>query len=274
MDLIDLCHQGHERIIASWLVDGVIVDPGPASCLERLMAALGGQSPRAIALTHIHLDHAGGAGALAARFPEVEVWVHERGATHMVDPSRLVASATRLYGERMGELWGAVEPIASDRLRVLSGGERIGGFRVFHTPGHAPHHVCYLHEDSGQLFAGDVCGVRIYQDAPVLAPTPPPDIDLSAWRDSLRLIAGLRPSAIAPTHFGVYTDVQEHLDSLAESLERMEVWARGGDERLFVAALRQLLDANGKREVTRAYELAMQPAQSFAGLARHLRQSA
>src|ERR1700722_17529540 len=198
MQLIDLHHLGHERVIGSWLVGDVLVDPGPTSCLQTLMEGLGGEPPRVLALTHIHLDHAGATGSLLRRYPEIEVWVHERGAPHLIDPSKLLASAGRLYGDQMDYLWGEVLPVPAERVRVLTGGESLPGFRVAYTPGHASHHVAYLHEDSGHSFCGDVAGVRISAQGPVLAPTPPPDIDLELWEQSLRTIEQWAPSGIAP----------------------------------------------------------------------------
>ena len=120
--LTDLMHLGRQHVIGAWRVGDVIVDPGPASCLPVLLEALEGAVPRAVALTHIHLDHAGATGSLVARFPQIEVWVHERGAPHMADPSRLLASATRLYGEEMERLWGEVLPVPAERITALSGG--------------------------------------------------------------------------------------------------------------------------------------------------------
>ncbi|HEU0317186.1 MAG TPA: MBL fold metallo-hydrolase, partial [Solirubrobacteraceae bacterium] len=141
---IDVRHLGRDRVICAWLVDGVVVDPGPTSALDGLLAGLGGVRPRALALTHIHLDHAGAAGTLARRWPELEVWVHARGAPHLIDPTRLLASARRLYGEDMDRLWGAFEPVPEERIRILEGGEALGPFAVAYTPGHASHHVSYF----------------------------------------------------------------------------------------------------------------------------------
>src|SRR5829696_1496495 len=149
---IDLRHMGNDKVICCWEVDGVLVDPGPQSCEETLLEALGEERPRALLLTHIHFDHAGAAGALVRRWPELPVYVHQRGARHLADPERLVASATRLYGEQdMQRLWGEVVPVPQDNLRVLQGGETgvEGAFCVEYTPGHASHHVSFLHEDSG-----------------------------------------------------------------------------------------------------------------------------
>ena len=268
--LTDLLHLGRARVIGAWRVGEVIVDPGPSSCLEALLPTLEGAPPRVLALTHIHLDHAGAAGTLARRFQELEVWVHERGAPHLIDPERLLRSATRLYGEHMERLWGEFLPVAPERLRVLRGGESIGGFRVAHTPGHASHHVSYLHEPSGFAFTGDVAGVRI-GCGPVLAPTPPPDIDLEAWRASLDAIERWRPRALALTHFGSHEEPAAHLAALREQLDWAQALVSEGDEALFAAALRARVAAGGDPQSAGSYEQAMAPAQSFQGLARYLR---
>jgi glyoxylase-like metal-dependent hydrolase (beta-lactamase superfamily II) len=271
MDLIDLHHLGRERVIGSWVVGDVLIDPGPASCLPALLDGLAGRVPGVIALTHIHLDHAGATGSLLRRFPDAEVWVHERGAPHMIDPSKLLASAGRLYGDDMERLWGEVLPVSSERIRGLVGGETLDGFQVAYTPGHASHHVSYLHELSGTAFCGDAAGVRIHQDAPVLAPTPPPDIDLPAWSGSLDLIESWGPSALVSTHFGRYEDVTEHLRQLRESLAETEQLARTKDLERFTSGLREKMAAAGvDAETTAAYEQAMPPEQVFAGMRRYL----
>lgn len=275
MDLIDLHHLGRPHVIGSWMVGDVLIDPGPESCLQTLLDGLAGRVPRAIAITHIHLDHAGGTGALLRdHFPDADVWVHERGARHMIDPSKLLASAGRLYGEHMERLWGEVVPVPAERIRSLTGGETLDGFAVAYTPGHASHHVSYLHESSGTAFCGDVAGVRIEREAPVLAPTPPPDIDLPAWRASLDAIESWAPIALVPTHFGRHEDVSEHLRELRESLDRMERLARDGDEQAMAAALRERLrDADTGEDTIAAYEQAMPPDQTYAGMKRYLEKS-
>ncbi len=272
-ELIDLRHLGRAKVIGAWRVGEVLVDPGPSSCVGELLRALERDPPRVLALTHIHLDHAGATGSLLRRFPDAEVWVHERGARHVIDPSRLLASATRLYGADMERLWGEVLPVPAERVRVLRGGERLGPFRVAYTPGHASHHVSYLHEPSGRAFTGDVTGVRI-DGACVLAPTPPPDIDVRAWRASLELIEAWRPRSLAVTHFGSYDDVDAHLAALREQLERAERLAGEGDEAAFAAALRARVAGSSTPETAAAYEQAMPPEQSFHGLARYLRDQA
>jgi glyoxylase-like metal-dependent hydrolase (beta-lactamase superfamily II) len=274
MDLIDLHHLGRPRVIGSWMVGDVLIDPGPQSCIETLLDGLAGRVPRVIALTHIHLDHAGATGSLLSRhLPDAEVWVHERGAAHMIDPSKLLASAGRLYGTDMERLWGEVLPVPAQRIRSLSGGEQLDGFRVAYTPGHASHHVSYLHEGSGTAFCGDVAGVRIEQDGPVLAPTPPPDIDLPAWSRSLQTIEAWQPTALVSTHFGRYEDVSEHLRELRESLAETERLAGGHEQDEFVRALREKLRPVGAGAAA-AYEQAMPPEQVFAGMRRYLEKSA
>ncbi|MEA2201641.1 MAG: hypothetical protein QOI89_2237 [Solirubrobacteraceae bacterium] len=247
----------------------VIVDPGPSSCLETLLAALDGRPPRVLALTHIHLDHAGASGSLLRRFPDAEVWVHERGAPHLVDPGRLLESAARLYGEDMKRLWGEVLAVPAERIRVLRGGESLGPFRVAYTPGHASHHVSYLHEASGRAFTGDVTGVRIGA-GPVLAPTPPPDIDLQAWRASLDLIEQWGPASLGVTHFGAYDDVAGHLAELRRELDAVEALAGELDEAAFASMIRARAAGSASSEHAAAYEQALPAGQSFQGLRRYL----
>ncbi len=170
-NLIDCMHLGRDRVIGAYEVDGMIVDPGPSSCLETLLAGLEGE-PRGLLLTHIHLDHAGASGSLVERFPKLRVYVHEVGAPHLVDPQKLLQSASRLYGDDMERLWGEVLPVPSSSVVALSGGEEIEGFRVAYVPGHASHHVAYLHEPTGDAYVGDVAGVRIPPYELTVAPTP------------------------------------------------------------------------------------------------------
>jgi glyoxylase-like metal-dependent hydrolase (beta-lactamase superfamily II) len=268
--LIDVMHLGRAQVIGAWRVGDVLIDPGPSSSVATLLPKLDADPPRAIALTHIHLDHAGSAGTLARRYPQAEVWVHERGAPHLADPSRLLASAGRLYGDDMQRLWGEVLAVPAERLRVLRGGERLGPFEVAYTPGHASHHVSYLHEPSGRAFAGDVAGVRIGEGA-VLAPTPPPDIDLPAWRASLDTIEAWRARSLAVTHFGAFDDVQAHLASLRAHLDEVEAWAAEGDEASFIARLRARAEGDQRAgEAAGAYVQALPAEQSYQGLARYL----
>jgi glyoxylase-like metal-dependent hydrolase (beta-lactamase superfamily II) len=273
---IDVDHLGHSRVICCYEVDGVLVDPGPESSVETLLAELDGLEPRALLLTHIHFDHAGASGALVRRYPDLPVYVHDRGAPHMVDPERLVASARRLYGEDFDRLWGEVIPVPQDNIRVLHGDERVEGFRVAYTPGHASHHVSYLHEDSGIAYVGDVAGVRIQPEEIVVAPTPPPDVDIEAWHRSLDTVARWDPSALAPTHFGaIRSRVGDHLETLRGQLDEQARLARDRSEEHFVAGLRaEIRAAVSDVEAAATYEQAVPAGQAYQGLERYWRKRA
>jgi len=271
--VIDVMHLGHERVIGCWQVDDVLVDPGPTSCLPVLLDGLGGWRPRALLLTHIHLDHAGATGSLVERWPDLEVYVHETGASHMVDPSRLLGSARRLYGPDMDRLWGEVTPVPERNLRILIGGERVlGSFEVAYTPGHASHHVSYLHDDTA--FVGDVGGVRITPSSLVVPPTPPPDIDIEAWHESIERIAAWRPRRLAMTHFGESEDVEAQLEEVGRRLDAWGDLARGTDEAGFIATIEDEIAAGTGSEWTQAFKQAAPPDQLYAGLNRYWRKRA
>jgi glyoxylase-like metal-dependent hydrolase (beta-lactamase superfamily II) len=271
---IDVLHLGRDRVICAFEIDGLIIDPGPTSCLDTLIDRLGPVEPRALLLTHIHLDHAGATGALCRRYPRLKVYVHERGAPHLVDPSKLLASAARLYGDDMDELWGEMVPVPEDRITVLRGGETVEGFRVAYTPGHASHHVCYLHEEAGDAYVGDMAGVRIPPNPDTLAPTPPPDIDVEAWLDSLHTIASWNPQSLGLTHFGQVTDVEEQLHRIRTALLDSADSARLGGEEAFIAALERRLSEATDPATVETYEQAAPPDQLYAGLKRYWRKKA
>ena len=272
--LIDLHHQGVERVIGSYLVetsDGLAVfDCGPASALPKLESGLRKNGVeladvRHLLLSHIHLDHAGAAGAIVREHPHVQVHVSAIGAPHLVDPSRLEASARRLYGSGFDELWGELVPVPAESIRIV--GDRVVGLECFASPGHASHHVCFVHED-GTLYAGDAAGVRIAPSRLVLPPTPPPDIDVVAWYATLDELERRAPKRLALVHFGVFDDVGRHLSELRERLDEWEQIVEGGatqDE--FVervhAGLGELDDDD-----LQAVERAMPMWQSYAGLKR------
>ncbi len=272
LDVIDLQHLGREQSICCYRQADVIIDPGPEVSSQRVIDALGGEAPRAILLTHIHLDHAAATGALVELWPETEVWVHERGAPHVIDPERLIASATRIYGDDMERLWGTILPVPQERVRVLSGGEQIGDWRALYTPGHSGNHIAYLHEPSGTLFSGDVAGVRRL-GGPVLAPTPPPEIDLAGWERSIELIESVEPERLAVTHFGVHDDVGEQLDALREDLARAPAWAlEAPDAEAYAALQREWLVGAASEEVAAGYFAVMRSEDGYAGLKRALLQ--
>jgi glyoxylase-like metal-dependent hydrolase (beta-lactamase superfamily II) len=240
--------------------------------LATLLEALGDDCPRALLLTHIHLDHAGAAGAIVRRWPQVVVYVHEVGAPHLAEPSKLLASARRLYGEDMDRLWGEVVPVPESNLRVLRGGESVEGFRVAYTPGHASHHVSYLHEDTGRAFVGDTAGVQIERDGLVLTPTPPPEVDVEAWNASLSRLAEWRPTSLAITHFGAIDRVYEHLATVRDRLAAWATLARELDGPAFEAHVRE--EIAGAGDAAAAYEQACPPDQQWLGLDRYWRKRA
>jgi glyoxylase-like metal-dependent hydrolase (beta-lactamase superfamily II) len=267
-------HLGNDRVICAYEVDGLVIDPGPTSCVEALLEGLGDVEPRALLLTHIHLDHAGAAGTLAKRFPELQVYVHEVGAPHLVDPEKLLTSAKRLYGDDMDRLWGAFEAVPEDRIHALSGGETVDGFKVAYTPGHASHHVSYLHEDSGDAFVGDVAGVRIPPSEHTLAPTPPPDIDVEAWLDSLHEIATWNPRALCLTHFGRVSDVEAQLHRVRTSLLTNAEEIRGEGEEEFTRRIDGDVCAAADPDTASRFIQAAPPDQLYKGLERYWRKRA
>jgi len=268
MRLIDVEHLGNPKVIGCWELDRVLIDPGPTSSLPTLIDRLEGE-PRALLLTHIHLDHAGAAGTMVRRWPELEVYVHERGAPHLADPSRLLASAGRLYGDEMERLWGEVAAVPEANLRALAGGEEVLGFEVAYTPGHASHHVSYLHRESGRAFVGDTAAIRIPPSGYVLPPTPPPDVDLEAWLRSLDAIAAWGPRSLALTHFAAVDDPARHIEVVRRRLrvqaERAQVMDAAEFERTLVAEVER--EAG---EVREAMLQAAPPDQQWLGLDRYL----
>src|SRR5260221_10289925 len=215
---VDVNFLGTPGIISTAVLHGpggvALIDPGPSSKLFTLRAELERAGiaiadVRTILLTHIHLDHAGATGTLVRENPGIIVYVHEKGAPHMASPEKLIASARRLWGDDMDRLWGEFLPVPAERMNALKGGERIaeGGrdLEVAYTPGHASHHVSYFSADSGIAFVGDTAGVLLHHDGFNMPPTPPPDIDLEAWNESLRKIGDWRADTLFITHFGPYT---------------------------------------------------------------------
>jgi glyoxylase-like metal-dependent hydrolase (beta-lactamase superfamily II) len=236
LDFVDVMFLGYPQIIATAILHGpsgvALVDPGPSSTLPTLRAALrqrgiGPADIRAILLTHIHLDHAGSTGTLVRELPHATVYVHERGAVHMIDPTKLLGSATRLYGADMDRLWGEFLAVPAANVRALAGGETIeAGARtleVAYTPGHASHHVCYFDRSSGVAFTGDVAGIRRGSGRYVMPPTPPPDIDLELWAQSLDRVVAWSPDTLFITHFGPWQGSRTHVE---EMRERLADWGR------------------------------------------------
>lgn len=280
MRVIDVMHLGRPHVIGCWEVDGALVDPGPESSVENVIEAIGGEQPRALVLTHIHLDHAAATGALVRRWPELEVYVHERGAPHLIDPSKLLASAERLYGEDMERLWGEIVPVPAENVKVLTGGEAVLGMRVAYTPGHASHHVCYLHEETGTAFVGDVAACRIPPSNLVVPPTPPPDINIEVWEESLDAIESWQPERLALTHFGAIDEPAAHLATVRERLRAEAEVARKLPEQEYEEDLqRRIKDAlhgEGLTDDGTVAELlqAVPTAYQWSGLDRYWRKRA
>ena len=276
------------------LVDGddlTLVETGPGSTLPALRAGLTSLGYAVaelsrIVVTHIHLDHAGAAGTLMREAPRARFYVHPAGSAHMRDPSKLIASATRIYGDAMERLWGAFEPVPADRMAELADGEaiRCGGrtLAALHTPGHAVHHVALHDRDAGLVFTGEVAGVGLGGVPYVRPPTPPPDIDLDAWRASVARLRAARPRRLLLTHFGAFDDVDWQLDDLMARLHNWTGWiearldAAGGDAAAVVPALRARGDAELARvgasaAVAEGYELATPAHMTVTGVQRWLR---
>jgi glyoxylase-like metal-dependent hydrolase (beta-lactamase superfamily II) len=291
VSFVDLHFQGRARVIACAILhDGggvALVDPGPSSTLpalrqQLLRSGIGVSDITAILLTHIHLDHAGATGALVRENPRIRVYVHESGARHMVDPSKLIASAARLYGDAMERLWGEFAPVPAAALAMLAGGERVtAGGRVLdvaYTPGHASHHVSFFSADTGVAFVGDTAGVQIIPGGYVLPPTPPPDIDLELWVRSLETIGKWRADTLFLTHFGPAAPPGHHLTALgahlaaAAQLASESLSVEGGEqvqEAWFVERVRaELRRTLGDADAV-AYEAACRFDLNWLGLARY-----
>lgn len=285
---IDLNFQGKTQAIASYLIKhsggGILIESGPGSTLSALEAGLAreGLTPRDIShvlLTHIHLDHAGAAGWLSKQ--GAEIYVHPNGAPHLLNPEKLIASATRIYGDRMDSLWGEFLPVEENKLKIPNDAEEIviGSLRFLpvNTPGHADHHFSYIIEDI--CFSGDVGGVRIPGYAYLRAPMPPPELHFGRWRESLARLRSFKLARIAPTHFGIYEDASWQIDELDKTLASMEKWLEG-----VMAADPSIEELRGhftdwmnneakekglSEEVVRAYSLANPVGMSADGLMRY-----
>ncbi|HST13283.1 MAG TPA: MBL fold metallo-hydrolase [Gaiellaceae bacterium] len=268
--VIDLNFGASPEAIGVYLVDTddgpALFDCGPASTIDTLETGLSANGlaltdVRHLLLSHIHLDHAGAAGSLVRKSPELTVWVSPIGRAHLIDPSRLERSARRLYGEMFDPLWGELAPVPEQNVRVADGD--VLGWDAFPTPGHASHHVSYLRD--GTLLAGDATGVRMPAASYVLPVCPPPDITVEGWHETIAEIRRREPDRLALIHFGVHEDVEAHLDRLELELDR---WAaRVGDglsEQDFVAAARSDLGEQADR-----YDRVAPLWQSYLGMKRY-----
>ncbi len=284
---IDLLHLGLDGAIGAYLVPGAeptLVDPGPATTLDRLRdrlaaAGVGSDDLRHIVLTHVHLDHAGATGHLVELFPEAVVHVHAQGAPHLADPTRLVASTRRTFGEAHDRLWGEVRPVPRDRIRAWEPGGRLPwrGFRPLATPGHIGHHLGWLDERDGTLYAGDAMGIILSPDAPTHPATPPPAVDLRAWESTLEEISAVDPERFAVAHFGFHGNVRARCRLLQERLDALEarvrVALRAGDSddaARYERQVRDELESWARRERVDRYFDTFSAATDWAGVRFYL----
>ncbi len=290
---LDVNWTGRPRSIAAALLESdghrAVIDPGPESTLATLREQLRARGVSvadldAILLTHIHLDHAGATGTLVRENPRLAVYVHKKGAPHVVDPSKLLASAGRLWGDELAVLFGNTVPVPQENLRILEGGETLTlGARklgVAYTPGHASHHVSYFDDDTGVAFIGDTAGVRVENGPYTLPATPPPDIDLEIWDSSFAAILARRPARLFLTHYGFSDDPAAHI---AEFRKRLHRWAALTEEVLrtspddaaamsaFVAKFRAEMDQELGVAEAEHHAFTAGLNLSFLGLARYLR---
>src|SRR6202521_601234 len=288
--------MGRPRSIAAGLLESdghhAIVDPGPGSTLETMRQQLSsrGLSVRdldAILLTHIHLDHAGATGALVRENPRLAVYVHTKGAPHMIDPSKLLASAARLWPNDLQILFGETLPVPMGNQRILEGGESLAlGVRkleVVYTPGHASHHVSYYDNEEGIAFVGRAAGIRIEGSTYVMPATPPPDIDLGIWDSSFAAILARKPSHLFLTHFGISENPAEHI---ALARRQLHHWAALAAESIrsaasesaamasFIAATRAEIPQHPPADELDHYVFSASLNLSFLGLARYHRKHA
>lgn len=300
--LLDTQFQGEPGVIASYLLTGAaglaLVNVGSASSVDHLLAGIvdAGYDPAEIKhllLTHVHLDHAGAAGTLLRLMPRARVYAHRLGVPHLIDPSRLLASATRIYGDAMARLWGSVEPVPADRISVLEAGDQLDvGARsldVLYSPGHAVHHVSFADAAHHVLFAGDAAGVRLQGMSFVRPPTPPPDLNLEIWSATLDSLLAHNYRRLFLAHFGPADGVEAHLRQLRARLWEWgdlllpEIRAGASDEALAEVLKRatdpRLAENNQaspdeREEILRRYELATNYLMSAQGYVRYFRKVA
>ena len=270
---IDLYQQGVKGVIGVYLLptdDGpALFDCGPASCFERLREQVDLGEIRHILLSHIHLDHSGAVGHVVREFPHIQLHVSEIGAPHLIDPERLISSARRIYGDTLDTLFGEPLPVPEENVHLVE--DHVLGLACFPSPGHASHHVCYMHDD-GTLYAGDACGVRLLGARQVLPHAPPPDIDLEGWERTFDDVLRHQPERLALIHFGVVEGMEETAEHVACAREDLQVWAERveggmGEEEFVAAAHRDYEESEGSYD--ERLELAAPYWQSYAGLARY-----
>ncbi len=302
INILDVNWNNRSHAVAAALLSGhegppAIIDPGPASTVETLRAQLHSHGLKvsdlqSILLTHIHLDHAGATGALVRENPRLRVYVHRRGATHLADPTKLLASAGRLWGDDLRKLFGETLPVPAQNIHALEGGETLAvgqqKLEVIYTPGHASHHVTYIDSQTGVAFAGDTTGIRILNGPYIMPATPPPDIDLQLWQNSFNAILNHRPEKLFLTHFGYASNPAAHI---AEFRERLHRWVTITERILqtspadvaqsdpaalesFLKETRAEMSEHLPASEVELYSFTAGLPLSFLGLARHIRKRA
>lgn len=289
---LSLPFQGEQGIVGCYLLRGegqvVLLDPGPGSTLDALLTTLrslgiNAQEITHILLTHIHLDHAGSCGSLLQHTPGAKVYVHGKGAPHLLDPTKFIASASRIFGEQMQTLWGEMKAVPFDAIKVIEGGDLLSvagrQLEVHYTPGHAIHHIVFFDSHSKELFSGDVAGVRLEGVDYVRPPTPPPDLDLGAWYSSIEALRHLNPSVLYLAHFGALSTIETHLNALQEKLQAwgeitLQALREGKNEREIIELLiartqPELEQAAGTAHEIARYELATNYAMTAQGYIRY-----
>lgn len=290
---IDTQMGGYAGITAGYLIRGerpALIETGTALSAPTVVAALAALGVESadlatVVVTHIHLDHAGGVGDIARAYPSATVVVHERGARHLADPSKLVASARRVFGDDMDTLFGELLPTEAERLQVIgdSGEVDLGGGRrllAFHAPGHASHHLGLVDSETGDLYTGDAAGIYIPETADVRPSTPPPDFDLALALASMQRFRDLQPQRLLFSHYGPVSDVD---DVLARSAEELVAWVdlvrsernRGADVDHAVAMLRERTAAAApevaaREDVAHKFEVLSSSEANAHGIWRYL----
>lgn len=236
--LIDLFFAGERQVSSAYLLlddEPALVETGATPSIPYLVAGveaagLAMADVRHLIVTHIHLDHSGAVGVLMERYPQLQVWVHPRGARHLADPSRLMSSAARVFGDQLEPLFGRVVPAPADRIHPLEDGEtvRLGRrtLQAMETPGHASHHHSFFEENRGWVYCGDVAGIHLPGTNHIVPPTPPPDIDVELWKASLEKIRARRPARLLYTHFGSTDRCAYWLDEVERHLQERSLWVR------------------------------------------------
>jgi glyoxylase-like metal-dependent hydrolase (beta-lactamase superfamily II) len=268
-EIIDTRFQEIERSIACHRYEDVLIDPGPESSIHHVIAALGDRVPTTVLLTHVHLDHAGGTGRLVEHYPDLQVYIHADGVPHMIDPSRLIASATRIYGDNIS-MWGEVLPIPEANVHALADGDVIEGFEAIHTPGHSAHHMAFFHQETEYALVGDLVGQTIHGFDLRVVSTPPPEVDIEAWIASLDKLAQHYPvpSTLGLTHFGRVPDVLDSIEAAKQELRRLADLAKDGSSEDFMRDFETKLESVPP-DIAESLIGALPVDHNYAGLERY-----